>query len=94
MASNNSRCTVKIEVDPAGAAALFLSGEMRDAVEQKAAALAQRKANAARKHLHSPTRNGLYGYRMKQGDRTWLAVIRPTDPAGYAIGKKYGIKNL
>ena len=96
MASNNSRCTVKIEIDPAGAAETFLSDDMRDAVAVKAQQLVTRKVNRIRNRglVHTMTNNGLFSFRMKQGEKTWLAVIHPVDKAGYNIGITYGIKNL
>ena len=86
---------VKIEENPSGMRTFFVSNEMRDMVEKKAQVLAERKTRGAAKHLKGkmPT-SGLYGYRMKHGAYKWMAVIYPKNRAAYAIGKKYGVKNL
>ena len=95
MASNASTFRVKVEENPSGMRTFFVSDEMRDMVERKAQALAERKSRGAKKHLHGPEpRTGLYGYRMKHGAYKWMAVIHPNNKVAYAIGKKYGVKNL
>lgn len=93
--ANESQCRITVKIEPDGAEKLFLSDDMRALVERRADTYAKRKAKAAQKVGHKgPPKNGYFGYRMKRGDHTWIAVICPTDPAGYAIGKAYGIKHL
>lgn len=95
MASGKAaHCTVKLEITQAGAQALFTSDEMRAAVEKKAAAYVARVADHAAPRVHTMPRNELFGYRMKKGQNTWMAVIHPTSAAGYNIARKYGLKNL
>lgn len=88
-------CSVTVEVDAQAAAVKFLSNDMRDLVAQKAEEYVKEKDKGAKQHLHGemPT-SGLFGYRMKRGRKTWMAVIHPNNRAAYAIGRKYGTKNL
>lgn len=90
MTAKRKGCTVEIEIDQQGASETFTSTAMHDLVEIKAKELVKKKAELAQSHVHSMPRNGLYGYRMKKGRNTWMAVINPTSSAGYYIGRKYG----
>ncbi|MBQ6453755.1 MAG: hypothetical protein IJJ14_05315 [Coriobacteriales bacterium] len=90
-----SSCKVKIQPNQHGMQTFFLSEDMYNAVEEKAAALAEKKTKRAKKYLQGkePT-SGLFGYHMKAGRYTWMAVVFPKNRAAYAIGRKHGIKKL
>ena len=95
MTAKGKSCVVTIEIDPQGAEGVFTSEAMRTTLEAKAADFAEQKTQSAALHLHGPMpRNGLFGYRVKKGRKTWMAVIHPNNQAAYNIGRKYGIKNL
>ena len=88
-------CTVRIEIDPQGCEEAFLSPAMYDLLEGKVSEYADRVSQRAASHLHGPMPStGLFGYRMKRGRKTWIAVIHPNNKAAYNIGRKYGTKNL
>lgn len=91
MATKKGSCVVILEIDPQGATGVFNSEAMRKTLEAKAAELVEKKTQLAEPHLHGPMpRNGLYGFKIKNGKKTQYAVIHPMNQAGYNIARKHG----
>ena len=95
MTTKRGSVTVRLEVDPSATEGAFTSDAMKACLEANAERLARDKSNAAKSHLHGQVpQNGMFSYRMKLGEHTWMAIIHPNNRAAYAIGRKYGIDNL
>ena len=95
MARKSSKCLVEVEVNKSGMEQTFLSSEMYELLSRKAAQVAKEKTGSATRYLKGsmPT-SGLFGYHMRLGKHTWIAVVRPNNRAAAAIGAKHKTKKL
>lgn len=84
-----------ITFDEESLSAPLHSDELRALLETEAARVAKEKHGGAAAHLHGyMPDSGLYQYRVRHTKRGWRAYVIPINRAAYAIGKKYGVKNL
>ena len=95
MTVSRNTCTVNVEIDPEGTAITFKSEGMRALLEEQAKRYAEEKTERGTARLKGAKPfNGMFGYHMKKGRYTWMAIIVPKNRAAWNVGRKYGTDNL